>query len=203
MDLRGLRLSRLVPAIEKQKAAALGRMNGRVELAGRGATPAELMGSADGRLLFAAERGTASALLVEILGLDAAEAVTLLGKKREDPLRCAVMDLAVKGGTAKTSTFVIDASDTVLSVEGSADLGKERLALTARAEPRDASPFTLRTPVDISGTFLDPVVRPKPGPLATRAVAAAALAAINPLLALIPFVDPGGDPEGGCQPQKK
>jgi AsmA family protein len=118
-------------------------------------------------------------------------------------LRCAVMDLAVKGGTAKTSTFVIDASDSVLSVEGSADLGKERLALTARTEPRDASPFTLRTPVDIGGTFLDPTVRLRPGPLAGRAAVAVALGAINPLLALIPFVDPGGDPEGGCQPQKK
>ena len=72
-----------------------------------------------------------------------------------------------------------------------------------RAEPRDASPFTLRTPIDIAGTFLDPQIKPHKGPLAARGAAAIALAAINPLLAIIPFVDPGGDPEGGCQPQKK
>ena len=203
MDIRGLRLSRLVPQVQ-QKKVALGRLNGHVELTGRGESPGQWLGNANGRILFAAERGTASGLLVEILGLDAAEAATLLGKKNDKlPLRCAVVDLKVKSGTATASPFVIDASDTVLSVEGKVDLGKERVSLTARAEPRDASPFTLRTPVDITGTFLDPQVKPHVGPLAGRAAAAIGLAAINPLLALIPFVDPGGDPEGGCQPQKR
>ena len=203
IDIRGLRLSRLVPQVQQEKVA-LGRLNGHVELTGRGESPGQWLGNADGRILFAAERGTASGLLVEILGLDAAEAATLLGKKNDKlALRCAVVDLKVKRGTATASPFVIDASDTVLSVEGELDLGKERISLTARAEPRDASPFTLRTPVDIAGTFLDPQVKPHVGPLAGRAAAAIGLAVINPLLALIPFVDPGGDPEGGCRPQKR
>src|SRR3546814_7592681 len=68
------------------------------------------------------------------------EAAMLLGKKKTAlPLRCAVVDLAVKNGTAKISTFVIDATDTVLTVDGTIDLGKERLSLMARAQPRDAS----------------------------------------------------------------
>jgi uncharacterized protein involved in outer membrane biogenesis len=203
MDVRGLRLSRLFPEVDQEKAA-LGRLNGHIELAGRGDTPAELMGNADGRILLAAERGTASGLLVEILGLDAAEVAMLLGKPKNPlPLRCAVVDLKVKNGVARASPFVIDASDTVLSVEGTLHFGKERIDLKARAEPRDASPFTLRTPVNVTGTFLDPKLKPEIGPLAGRAGGAIALAAINPLLALIPFVDPGGDPEGGCQPQKR
>lgn len=203
IEIRGLALSRLFPDV-KQKDVALGRLNGLIELSGRGATPAALMGSANGRLLFAAERGTASGLLVEVLGLDAAEALMLLGKQKKPlPLRCAVVDLKVKDGIATPSPFVIDASDSVLSVEGTIDLGKEQLDLKARAEPRDASPFTLRTPATITGTFLDPKVRPQPGPLAGRAGSALLLGAINPLLALIPFADPGGDPEGGCRPQKR
>jgi uncharacterized protein involved in outer membrane biogenesis len=205
IDIRGLRLSRLVPRVAQQ-AVALGRLNGRVELTGRGASPGQWLGNANGRLLFAVEGGSASGLLVEVLGLDAAEAATLLGKKAKAqklPLHCAVVDLKVKNGIATASPFVIDTGDTVLSIQGSVDFRKERLALTARAEPRDASPFTLRTPADITGTFLDPEVTPHRGPLVGRAAAAIALAAINPLLALIPFVDPGGAPEGGCQPQKR
>jgi AsmA protein len=163
---------------------------------------AKLLGASNGRILFAAEGGTANAFVVEVLGLDAAEALMVLGKKRDLPLRCAVVHVAVTNGTAKISTFVIDTGDTVVSVEGSANLGKETLNMAARAEPRDTSPFTLRTPVNITGTFSDPKVRPQAGPLAGRAVAAVALATINPLLALIPFADPGGDPEPGCQPQK-
>jgi uncharacterized protein involved in outer membrane biogenesis len=203
IDIRGLRLSRLVPSL-KEAESALGLLNGRIQLSGRGDTPAKLLGSSNGQILFAAQGGQASALLVEILGLDAAEAITLLGKKSaKQQLRCAVVNLEVKDGTAKTAPFVIDATDTVLSVEGTLQLGEEKINLTARAEPRDASPFTLRTPIEISGTFLDPEIKPRKGPLAARGAAALALAAINPLLAIIPFVDPGGNPEGGCQPQKR
>jgi uncharacterized protein involved in outer membrane biogenesis len=203
MDIRGLRLSRLVPSL-KEAESALGRLNGRIDLWGRGDTPAKLLGASNGQILFAAQGGRASSLLVEILGLDAAEAVALLGKKSDkQPLRCAVVNFEVKNGVAKTAPFVIDASDTVLSVQGTLRLGEEKIDLTARAEPRDASPFTLRTPIDIAGTFLDPQIKPHKGPLAARGAAAIALAAINPLLAIIPFVDPGGDPESGCQPQKK
>ncbi len=203
IEVRNLDLSRVVPSLKKSEEATLGRLNGRVELAGRGKTPAALLGNADGRILFVAERGTASGLLVELLGLDAAEAATLLGKpKKPLPLRCAVVDLKVKDGTAHASPFVIDATDTVLSIEGAIDLGKERLNLTARAEPRDTSLFTLRTPIDIVGTFLDPEVEPHAGPLIGRAAAAVGLAVINPVLALLPFMDPGGDPEPGCQPQQ-
>jgi uncharacterized protein involved in outer membrane biogenesis len=203
MDIRGLRLSRLVPSL-KEAESALGRLNGRIDLWGRGDTAAKLLGASNGQILFAAQGGRASSFLVEILGLDAAEAVTLLGKKRDkQPLRCAVVNLEVRNGVARTAPFVIDATDTVLSVEGTLHLGEERISLTARAEPRDASPFTRRTPADIAGTFLDPQIKPHKGPLAARGAAAIALAAINPLLAIIPFVDPGGDPESGCQPQKK
>ena len=203
IDIRGLRLSRLVPSL-KEAESALGLLNGRIQLSGRGDTPAKLLGASNGQILFAAQGGQASALLVEILGLDAAEAVTLLGKKHvKQPLRCAVVNLQVKDGTAKTAPFVVDATDTVLSVEGTLQLGEEKINLTARAEPRDASVFTLRTPIEIAGTFLDPQIKPRGGPLAARGAAALALAAINPLLAIIPFVDPGGDPEGGCQPQKR
>jgi hypothetical protein len=203
IDIRGLRLSRLVPSLQEAQSA-LGLLNGRIQLSGRGDTPAKLLGASNGQILFAAQGGEASALLVEILGLDAAEAVTLLGKKHvKQPLRCAVVNLQVKDGTAKTAPFVVDATDTVLSVEGMLQLGEEKINLTARAEPRDASVFTLRTPIEIAGTFLDPQIKPRKGPLAARGAAALALAAINPLLAIIPFVDPGGDPEGGCQPQKR
>ena len=56
MDIGGLQLARLVPKVE-QKKAALGRLNGRIELTGRGDSPGEWLGSTNGRILFAAERG--------------------------------------------------------------------------------------------------------------------------------------------------
>jgi hypothetical protein len=41
-------------------------------------------------------------------------------------------------------------------------------------------------------------VRPKAGPIAARGAAAAALAAINPLLALLPFIETGPGKDSDC-----
>jgi len=59
--------------------------------------------------------------------------------------------------------------------------------------------LSLRTPVDIGGTFADPAIGLHPDPLGWKVVAAAALGAVAPLAALIPLIDPAQPADGGCQ----
>jgi hypothetical protein len=58
----------------------------------------------------------------------------------------------------------------------------------------------VRSPIKITGTFLNPKVSPKATPIAARAIGGILLAFVNPLAAILPFLDPGkvGDAELTC-----
>jgi uncharacterized protein involved in outer membrane biogenesis len=178
---------------------ALGTMYGRIDVKGQGGSVAELLGTSNGQASFAVEGGRISALLVELLGLDVAEAIMLLGARRNQvTLRCAVSGFDVKDGTMNAETFVVDTTDTIITVDGAIDLKNERLDLETKPEPKDQSLIALRTPINIKGPFKDPSVRPKAGPLAARAAAAAGLAAINPALAVLALIETGPGKDADC-----
>jgi uncharacterized protein involved in outer membrane biogenesis len=198
LDVQGLRLERLFPQAGGEQAS-LGTLYGRARLSGQGASIDDMLGASNGTVSLAVDGGQVSLLLVELLGLDVAEALTLLGtRNRKITLRCAVADLAVQDGIATPQAFVIDTSDTVVGVEGSAHLGRERLDFVFHPEPKDPSIFALRSPIELKGTFKDPEVRPRMGPIVARVGAAALLAAVNPLLAILPFIETGPGKDTNC-----
>lgn len=199
VDVQGIKLSRLFPET-KGVQPSLGTLFGRGKLKGHGASVGELLGTGNGQLSIAVDGGQVNLLLVELLGLDVAEASTLLGagRAKKVELRCAVADLSLKDGVASPDVFIIDTTDTMVKVEGTVHLGEERLDLVTYPEPKDMSLFSLRSPVQMRGAFRDPQVRPKVGPIVARGAAAAALAVANPLLALLPFIETGPGKDSDC-----
>ena len=81
---------------------------------------------------------------------------------------------------------------------GPIDLRRERLDLVFYPEPKDPSIFALRSPIHLEGAFKDPAVRPEAGPIVARIAGAALLAAVNPLLALLPFIETGPGKDSDC-----
>jgi uncharacterized protein involved in outer membrane biogenesis len=198
LDVQGLKLARLFPQTESMNQS-FGTLYGRAKLAGSGASVGDLLGSSNGNVTLAIDGGHVSLLLVEMLGLDLAEALSLLGtRNRQVTLRCAVADLEVRNGVGTADPFVIDTSDTVVGVTGGVDLGAERLGFVFRPEPKDPSIFVLRSPIELNGTFVDPDVKPRIGPIAARVGVAALLAAVNPVLAIIPFIETGPGEDTNC-----
>ena len=198
LDMTGVNLRKLVPGEGKMKDP-LGLLYGRIDIAGRGTSIADLFGSSNGRIAVLVNGGQVSNLLMEVVGLDVAEALRILATK--DPniqLRCGVADLAIKGGVATPQVFVIDTTDTVVSLTGTIDFRTETLDLVSRAEPKDPSIFVLRTPINVKGGFNKPSVRPQIGPLALRAGAGLLLGAINPVLAILPFIETGPGEDTDC-----
>lgn len=195
LQAHAVQLANLFP-----KGKALGILQGRATLEGEGDSVATLLATSDGAVSLAVEGGSLDALLVEAAGLDLGEALALLGTDEAEqvPLNCAVADFGVKDGQATARTFVIDTRDTVLKVSGTLDLADETLDLVVRPQPRDASLLAARTPIKVGGKFRDPQVSLKGGKLAARAGAALVLGAINPLLALLPFVETGSDSPSRC-----
>lgn len=198
VEISKLRLAQLFPTV-KQLDKSEGHVYGRAELAGRGNSVAQIIGTSTGGVSMLVNGGTISNLVLELVGLDVAETLRIFATR--DPqvqLRCAAADFEVRDGTAATRTFLIDTADTVVQATGDIDLKREFVDLVVHPAPKDPSPLALRTPLHVNGPFKDLSVRPEVGPLAARGAAAALLAVVNPLLALVPFIETGPGKDSDC-----
>lgn len=198
IDLRGRRLE--LPKLFPDGAPeSTGRVGGRVQISGRGNSVAALMATADGDIGLAMGRGRISNLTLELAGLDVAEALKfMLGKDQVVPVRCGYAEFRAKGGVLETRALAFDTTDTLLLGEGSIDLRDESLDLVLRPRPKDASPFSLRSPLRVRGTLVDPSIRPQGGPLLLRGAAAVALFSVAPPAALLALIETGPGENADC-----
>jgi uncharacterized protein involved in outer membrane biogenesis len=199
IDITGLELRKLFPPKSGIMAQPLGALYGRVDITGHGTSVADLFATANGRLAMLINGGYISNLLVEVAGLDVAESLRILATR--DPkvrLRCAVADLSLKNGLATPQVLVIDTTDTIVTAQGTIDFRSEKLDIETHPEPKDPSPFVLRSPILVEGTLGHPDVKPKIGPIVARGGAAVLLGLVNPLLALLPFIETGPGEDTDC-----
>ncbi len=205
IDLRARRLE-LPQLVPKGAPESAGRIGGRVKISGRGNSVAALMATADGEIGAAMGPGHISNLTLELAGLDVAEALKfLIGKDQIVPVRCGFADFSVASGVMTTRAFAFDTTDTLLLADGTVDLRDESLDLLLRPRPKDSSPLSLRSPLRVRGTFMDPTIRPQGGPLLLRGAIAAALFTVAPPAVLLALVETGpgenADCAGGAQAQ--
>lgn len=198
LDFARLDLAKLLPG-DSRMAAGGGLIGGRAQLSGSGNSTAALLAGVDGDLGIAMRDGQFSNLLVEGIGLDAAESLRLLiGGDRLVRLRCAVMDFAARDGVLTPRSFVVDTTDTNLHVDGSLSLRDETLDLSIHPLPKDFSPLSLRSPLHLRGTFRHPSLRPDKALFLRGGVAAVLGALVNPLLALLPLIETGPGKNEDC-----
>jgi AsmA family protein len=198
LTMRALELPKLFARAELTRSS-VGRVGGHLELEGKGNSVAALLATSDGEIGLVMGKGRISNLLLEVAGLDVAEALKfLLGKDRVVPLRCAYADLVAREGIVSTRRFVFDTTDTVLYGEGKIDLRDERLELELRPKPKDRSLVSLRSPLEVDGRLKDPDIHPKAAPLAMRGLAAAALYAIAPPATLLALIETGPGRDANC-----
>ena len=196
LEARGIDLPQLFPGINPD---SVGRIAGNVQLQGHGNSVAAMLATADGDLGVVMGPGRISNLLLELAGLDIAEALRfLLDEDRTVPVRCAYSDFAVSDGVARTRALAFDTTDTVIFGEGTMNLRNEELDLELNPRPKDMSPVSLRGPLEIGGSFKDPWFQPKAGPLTARVAAAAALFAIAPPAALLALIETGPGEDVDC-----
>jgi uncharacterized protein involved in outer membrane biogenesis len=177
---------------ETSLAYITGLLNGKAKLKGKGNSTAQLLSSLNGDLSLYIRNGEMSHFIVEAVGLDIAQAVGLLIKGDKNlKMQCAVMDFKANDGVMKSNVALIDTPVTTIVLNGNINMGEEKLDLRMTAEPKNFSPFTVRSPLEITGTFLKPNISPDIAPIGARAVGGVLLSLINPLAAIIPFLDPG------------
>jgi uncharacterized protein involved in outer membrane biogenesis len=176
-----------------------GTLNGKTNLSGKGRSTADLIASLDGNIAMYINHGSISHLVVEAFGLDIAQGLGLLVKGDEPlPLTCALMDFKATNGIAKPEVALINTPVTLILTDGNINMGKEKLDLRFIAKPKNKSPFTVRSPILVTGTFAKPKVTVEATPIAARVLGGIALAFINPLASILPFLDPGSESHASC-----
>jgi AsmA family protein len=199
LDAKQLQLNRLFPTV-KMTEGAWGRVNGRIDLQGRGNSTAAMLGTSAGSVALLMGSGEISNLLMEVLGLDGGEIIKFFVRgDRNVELRCAAAAFDVKQGLMTTRNIVLDTADTVVQGEGQINLANETMDILLRPAPKDGSILSLRSPLKIGGTFAAPSAGPEKAALAGRVGLAVALGAVNPLLALAATIETGPGKDSDCQ----
>ncbi len=197
-QLRGLKLARLLPAVDLRRAS-IGQLNGEAELRGEGASVSRMLATSSGRLSLVAQDGEISRLLMEQMGLHLFEILRLnLGGDERVHVNCAVADFRVVRGVMHARGLVLDTSVNTLVGSGTIDLAHETLDLTFKPRTKVSSLLALRSPFYVRGPFSRPVVELDTGRVAARGAGALALGLLNPLLALIPLFEAGPGADSPC-----
>nr|MCU0967073.1 AsmA family protein [Burkholderiaceae bacterium] len=196
--LRSLKLSRLLPTVDPNKAS-IGQLNGEVDLAGRGPSVGRMLATSEGRLSLVAQNGQISRLMMEKLGLHLLEILRLnLTGDETVALNCAVADFRVSRGVMKAQALVLDTAVNTVLGSGDIDLAQETFDLTIVPRTKVTSLIALRSPVYVKGPLANPSIKVDTGQVLLRSAGALALGLVNPLLALIPLVEAGPGLDSEC-----
>jgi uncharacterized protein involved in outer membrane biogenesis len=194
IDIRHIDLAKLFGGMEvpKQVKETAGIVGGFLKGKSSGGTQREVLANLDGDLGLFMEGGNFSHLLMEAFGLDVAESIGfLIEGDKPHPINCVVGRFDIAKGVATASTLLFDTTDTVIEGKGNLNLGDETIFLELTPHPKDWSPLSLRTPLEIRGTFAKPAVTPKKRDLAARLGAAIGLGIVAPPAALLPLIETG------------
>ena len=196
---RKILIAKLFPTVELNQNS-IGQINGEFDLTGKGNSVGGMLATSNGKLGLVVSGGEISKMMMEKIGLHLWEILELkVSGDRLVKLRCAVADFDVKEGAMQADALVFDTEVTTIVGTGSIDLGKEKLDLTLNQKTKSTSPVAFRSPIYIRGSFANPEVGVDKGRIAMRALGAAALGAVNPLLVLIPLIDAGPGKDSDCR----
>jgi AsmA protein len=198
LRVKDVLLQKLFPTM-KQNEASLGDINGLIELAGRGDSVAEILGTANGKVGMFIDGGKISRFMMELVALDVwgAAKVKLSGDEPID-IRCAIADFSVKEGMMNTNAFVFDTQVVNVAGEGQINLKSEEMNLKLNPEPKDRSIASLNSPLFIRGTFGSPKFAPEWKRVGAKGVGAVVMGVLSPVLAILPLMKEGKDKDSPC-----
>ena len=177
-----------------------GTMSGSFNLAGTGDSMSSLLGHGNGGFRIGMAGGNLSALVVDLVGFEFGNAVlSAIGVPDRARIQCFAIDMPLHNGVLATKTFLLDTTEARVIGTGAINLDTESIDYKLQTDSKHFSIGTLKTPIDIGGTFKNPSVAPEAGPLAARAGAAVGLGILFPPAALIPTIQFGTGDDNACQ----
>ncbi|WP_448191526.1 AsmA family protein [Azospirillum sp. sgz301742] len=177
-----------------------GTVTGRVELAGKGPTVADILAAADGKLGLAVDGGRISSLAVKGLKTNILETLGVaLSGSQPLPFNCFVTDMDVEKGIVKTNALVLDTPETLVTGSGGINLKTEQLDMRITGRSKQPQVFATHVPVNVRGTLGDPAIGIDATESAARGAAAVALGVLlTPLASILPLMDTGTNEQAHC-----
>ncbi len=175
-----------------------GTISGTAEIETVGNSLATMLGNGNGGVRLGMVGGDLSSLLVDLSGLEFGNALlSALGIPTRTQVECLVDDMALQRGQLGIQALVLDTGQAVVNGQGSIDLKDEALDLHLRTEPKHFSIGSLPAPINVTGSFKKPSIRPG-AELAVRGAAAVGLGIAFPPLALLPMIQLGVSDDHRC-----
>ncbi|MBX3593543.1 AsmA family protein [Sphingomonas sp.] len=187
-----------------EQSGTSGTVKARVNMRGTGNSVRKSLASASGRIAIVIPRGTMWTRNVQLSELDIGLFIQkMFEKKLEKPveINCGLIAFTVRDGIAAADPILIDTTKNVMLGRGGFSFRNESLDLAFRADGKKFSLFSGQSPVGIGGYFARPAIDVISPELLGRAGAGVGLAAaVNPLAAVLAFVDVGDAKSTDCGP---
>ncbi len=197
VDFKRVDLSRLMAATHVFHGG--GVIGGSANIESAGASLSQILADGNGGMRLFMSGGDLSALLVDISGLEFGNALlSALGIPNEARVRCFIGDWTLNHGLLDTKVLALDTSEADVHGTGNINLARETIDYSLKTQANHFTIGTLPTPIDITGTFKHPSIRPEVAPLAERAGAAIGLGILFPPLALLPTIQLGLGDHNDC-----
>jgi uncharacterized protein involved in outer membrane biogenesis len=192
-----IKMENFIPGAEKPIS---GLAEARAVLTGRGNSVHKVAASASGTATAVIPSGRFRKSLAEWLGIDVLNALslTLTGDNSDTGLRCAVAHFGAKDGVLTSQQFIFDTDPVLVQGSGNVDLGKETLDLRLQGQPKHFQIFRLRAPITVRGSLQHPAIGVDAGQAAVQGAIGLGLGAVNPLAAILAFVDLGLAKNADC-----
>jgi AsmA family protein len=136
-----------------------GKIQGHIDLTGRGRSLAQVMSRADGRIEAALGGGSVSSLMVSLAGLQLFDALILyVTGDHRIPILCALGRLNFRQGVVSFDKTLLDTQKSVLDVRGQVDLHSQVVNAAVKAHPKSFDLLDLHGPVTVQGKIRSPAV---------------------------------------------
>ena len=178
-----------------------GALVGRAKLTGEGDSIHKAFATADGEVTLVAPNGEIRKAFAELMGVNVVKGLGLLLKKDMDttPIRCGVAHFETKSGIMTANNIVFDTGPVIVTGKGTVNLDSERMAFKVRGHNKKFRLVRVLLPVTVAGPIRAPKLGVEPGAAIAQGGAALGLGALlNPLAAILPFVDPGLAKDANC-----
>lgn len=164
----------------------------------RGDSVSSLMANLDGSIGAVMGEGYLTKYL-DLLSVNLTqEVISFWGRhEKADQIQCAVVQFDIKKGIADSRAFVFDTQAGVLTGEGKINLGTEQINFLLVPKPEHPS-LSLSTKLRVSGTVMEPKVRPDTISILTEGAKLLSALAVGPIGLLAPFVHLGANNKHPC-----